>query len=143
MKKDVIIKINSSQEYDNEENDEISFVTQGRFYKKKNNYYIKYDESSLYEGEGTKTTLKIENDMVTLMRTGAFSTHMFFKENEHHVGLYQTVAGPYTLGVKTKNVKNAIHDDGGTLELLYEVELNHMSTGMNTFKLEIKNEVQG
>ncbi|MFI3227886.1 MAG: DUF1934 domain-containing protein [Clostridia bacterium] len=139
MKKDVIISINSTQEFEDCDPDKISLVTEGAFYKKQNKYYIKYDESALSGIENTKTTLKIEPDMVTLIRTGANASQMIFKQDEHHVGLYQTIAGPYTLGVKTKNINNAIHDEGGKLELEYEVELNYQTAGYNTFKIEIKN----
>ena len=141
MKKDVIIKIKSFQEYVDGEDDSISLVTAARFYKKDSKYYIKYDESEISGVENTKTTLKIDNDVITLIRTGENATQMVFKEDEHHIGLYQTVAGPYTLGIKTKKVINAIDDMGGFLEMEYEIELNYETTAYNKFKIEIKKEV--
>lgn len=138
LKKDVIIEIQSSQEYDDFEPDEISLVTEAVFYKKRNKYYIKYNENTGMSATSNATTLKVERDMVTLIRSGEHPTQMIFEQNEHHVGLYNTVAGAYTLGIKTKTMENKINDNGGILELEYEVDLNYQSLGINKFKIEIK-----
>ncbi|MFI3115637.1 MAG: DUF1934 domain-containing protein [Clostridia bacterium] len=138
LKKDVIIEIQSTQEYDDFETDEISLVTEAVFYKKRNKYYIKYTENTGMSANSNATTLKVERDMVTLIRSGEHPTQMIFEENEHHVGLYNTVAGAYTLGIKTKNLKNNINDHGGILELEYEIDLNYENVGFNKFKIEIK-----
>lgn len=138
MKKHAIIEIKSTQKYDDTEDDSISLITEGMFYKKNDKYYIKYDESDMSGIEDTKTTLKLDGDVVTLIRTGANPTQMIFKKDEHHVGLYNTVAGPYTLGVKTKEIKSNFNDLGGSLNLEYEIELNYQMSGYNTFNLKIK-----
>lgn len=139
MKKDVIIQIHSSQEFDGCDPDKISLLTEGVFYKKKDKYYIIYEESPLSGLGQSKTTLKIEQDIITLIRSGENPTHLIFQEGEHHIGLYNTIAGAYTLGVKTRKLANAIDDAGGFIELEYDVELNYQTTGHNKFKLEIKN----
>lgn len=143
MKKDVIIDIYSTQCYEDTEPDEISLVTDGVFYEKNGKYYIKYDESEMTGVPNTKTTLKIDGDTVSLIRSGAQETQMIFKKNEHNIGLYQTVAGPYTLGVKTKELAHNIDENGGNLRLEYDIELNYQMSGFNTFdiKIETKEEV--
>lgn len=138
MKRHAVISIKSTQEYENSENDEISLITEGAFYKKNKKYYLMYDESELSGIENSKTTLKIEKDVVTLIRTGASPTQMIFEQDEHHIGLYNTPFGSYTVGVKTKNIENNITEFGGTLKLLYDIDLNYEKTGTNTFNIEIK-----
>ncbi len=138
MKKQAIIEIKSTQQYDDIDEDKMSLITEGVFYKKNDKYYIKYDESAMSGIEDTKTTLKIDGDIVTLIRTGSHPAQMVFKENEHHIGLYNTIAGDYTLGVKTKKLKNKLNDFGGSLSLEYEIELNYQMSGYNTFNLRVK-----
>lgn len=141
MKKQAVVSIKSVQQYcdfDDSEPDEIALITNGSFYKKNKKYYLIYDETE-YSGMGdTKTTLKIDKDIVTLIRTGASPSQMIFEENEHHVGLYNTPFGSYTIGVKTKSIENNITDLGGSLKLLYDIDLNCEKTGTNTFHIEIK-----
>lgn len=138
MKKDVTIEIYSTQAYQDTDPDEITLKTEGAFYEKNGKFYIKYDESEMTGVPNTKTTLKIDDDIVTLMRTGEMETQMIFKKGEHHIGLYQTVAGPYTLGVKTKELSHSIDEFGGNLYLEYEIELNYQMSGYNTFDIKVK-----
>lgn len=140
MKKDVIISIHSTQEYVDCQPDEISLITKGALYEKNGKYYIKYEESELYENKTTYTTLKVEKNSVTMIRNGENPTNMFFKENEHHIGLYNTIAGSYTLGIKTHKIRNEINENGGILEFDYDVELNYQLSGKNTFKIIVKKE---
>ena len=138
MKKKAIISINSTQRYDGCEDDAISLITKGNFYKKDKKYYVMYDESELIGIKNTKTTLKVDKETITLIRTGASPTQMIFKENEHHVGLYHTAYGAYTVGIKTKKVENSINENGGSLKLDYDIDLNYEVTGSNTFSITIE-----
>ncbi len=140
MKKDVKIKICSTQNYEDCDEDKISFETDGVFYKKDHKYYIKYVEDENSGTKGTKATLKIEKNRVMLIRNGQTSSQMTFVENEEYNTKYETIAGAYMLNINTKKVENNITDNGGTLFLDYEIGIQEQSSGRNTFKLELKTE---
>ena len=45
MKKDVLISIQGLQSMDDPGTDEVTLTTEGRFYRKADNYYLVYDEA--------------------------------------------------------------------------------------------------
>lgn len=135
MKKDVIVNINSRQDWEDAESDHVELTTTGIFYKKNDKFYLMYEESD--ELEKVKTTLKISDDTVTLIRGGETPTQMIFKQGEHNIGLYETIAGTYTLGIKTKRIMLDLSDNGGDIEVEYHIELDQKITGYNILKINI------
>jgi len=138
MRKDVMIKICGKPRYDADgEVDQIELLTQGKFYRKNGKYYITYRESELTGLNGVTTTLKLEDNCVTLIRSGMLSTQMVFEEGKRHFGLYQTIDGAMTVSISASRVKNTIDDNGGDLFIDYSVEVDHMLTAENSLSLNI------
>ena len=62
-----IINIRTTQVDINTKQDEvIELITEGKFYKKSDAYYLVYDESEISGMQGTTTTLKIKDNQVVL-----------------------------------------------------------------------------
>ena len=137
MKKDVIISIKSSQRSDDDVND-IEFMTEGKYYKKGNDYYIMYEETEMTGVEGTKTTIKFTDDSVTLTRFDSISSHMVFEEEKKHVSVYTTEYGSFAVGVLTNHLDVSLNDNGGNVEVNYSVEISDKPTSVNNLTMNVR-----
>ena len=137
MKKDVIISISGQQFFDDAYEDVVEFVTDGRYYKKDDHYYITYKESEL-TGLSGLTILKIEPQKVTLMHSKPNASELIFEKGRRHVSLYETGQGALTVAVSTESIENALADSGGSLKVQYAIEVNHAIAGMNSFTISVK-----
>ncbi len=138
MKKDVIITIKGLQNFEDSDSDSVELVTNGRFYEKGGNYYISYKESELTGLGDTTTTMKIENNRVTIMRFGETQTHMVFEEGQKHISYYDMGFGAFTIGVSTKCIDKNLSDSGGRMKIDYAMEINNAVTGENAVCVDIR-----
>lgn len=137
MKKDVLISVKSKQEYAGTEPDGIDFITEGRFYKKNDKFYVSYNESILTGLVGTKTTLKLSDGQATILRSGKNKSHMLFIEGKRHTGLYNSEFGSMTISTHTSKISNEITENGGSLSIDYTIEIDNKLKGINNFSLTI------
>ena len=137
MRKDVIIHIDGKPKYDGAEGEEIQLTTSGRLYRKNGRYFIMYKESELTGMEGSTTTLKIEDDRITMMRSGTYPSHMVFEKGKKHIGVFNTDAGAMTVGISARDITSRIGDDGGELTIDYAIEVDYMLTGENLFHIDV------
>jgi len=138
MRKDVIIRINGSPKYEDADGDVIELTTAGRFYRKNGTYYIMYKESELTGMAGITTTLKIEDQRITMMRNGLYPTQMIFEKGQRHFGIYNTEFGSLTVAVSARDIQNTMTDSGGDLFIDYAIEVDHMLTGENLFQINVR-----
>lgn len=138
MNKNVIISVKGMQtDLDNEVND-MELITEGKYYKKGENYYITYSESEMTGMEGTTTTLKVGDGRVTLMRFGAINSQMVFERGQKHVSHYDTTYGAFTVGVMANEVDIDVTEKGGVIKVGYQVELDNARTGLNNFQISVR-----
>ncbi len=137
MRKDVIIQINGYPKYEDVDGEAIELKTAGRLYRKNGSYYIMYKESELTGMEGITTTLKIEDQRVTLMRNGIYPTQMIYEKGQRHFGFYRTEFGALMVAVSARDVRHSITDCGGDLLIDYAIEVDHVLTGENLFKIRV------
>ena len=138
MEKDVIISIKGTQKYEHNAPDVIELVTQGRLKEREGGYTLTYQESELTGLEGTRTTIEVEDEQVTLLREGGVNSQMVFEEGRKHLSLYDTPYGAMEVGVSAKSVRCTIGDQGGELEINYAIEIDHAVAGQNLFHIEVK-----
>ncbi len=139
MKKDVWVAIRAKQQfYDCGDEDFIDLVTAATLYERGGKYFIAYDESELTGMEGTRTTVKLDGKTVTLIRTGAFPSHMLFSESERYVGLYKGPAGmDMAVTTHTSHVRNDVGKNGGELAIDYTIEINNALMGEHHFEMVV------
>ena len=137
MNKNVIISVKGSQSTENDVN-KLEFVTEGKYYKKGNNYYISYKESEVTGMEGTTTTLKVADDIVTLMRFGAVNSQFVFQRGQRHMSYYDTGYGAFTISVVANEVSIDVDDDGGAISIDYQLEIDNNRLGNNDFHMMIR-----
>ena len=96
-----------------------------------------YMESELTGLGGMLTIFDVEQDRVVLRRGDGSDTEMVFSESEKHHFLYETPYGLITLGIDTHSIKKNMRDDGGCLEIQYDIEVDNVAVSQNLFKINI------
>jgi uncharacterized beta-barrel protein YwiB (DUF1934 family) len=138
MQKNVIISLMGTQASEDMDDSKLELVTEGRYYKKGDTYYVTYKESEVTGMEGTTTTLKVDKDVITLMRFGSINTQFIFEQGQKHVSHYDTNFGAFTIGVLTHDMNVRMDDNGGEIWVDYALEIDNNKTGGNDFHMLIR-----
>ena len=136
--KNVKILIKSSQYVYEEDEESVELITDGEYSCEDGVWQFSYMESELTGFAGTKTTFLGERDCVTLSREGAVVTAMVFCEGRKHHFLYETPEGSMTMGINTHKIKSHMDENGGELEVEYNVEFENSFLSRNSFRVSIE-----
>lgn len=138
MDKSVIISVKGTQAANDRNADILEFVTEGRYYKKDEAYYVTYDESDITGMNGTKTTLMVTEGVVMLVRIGSVNSQFVFQQGQKHISYYDTEYGAFTVGVLANEVDIKIDDSGGEIRVGYQLEIDNNNSGDNDFCMLIR-----
>ena len=138
MKKTVILSIQGVQRYPEQEPEVIELVTEGTMEFSSGGWEISYEESELTGLAGVTTSFRVEPGKVTLRRTGALRSEMVFQEGVSHQSLYQMDFGVLLLTVCARQITAALSDDGGAVDLVYDIEIENMAAGAVEYHLTIQ-----
>lgn len=135
--KKVLISVKTIQYIDGQP-EAIELITEGKYYREDNRYVAEYEESEISGMEGTKTTLEIEANSVTIMRDGTTNSNLKFKMGLNHVSLYSTPFGALEVTIKPKKVNIDMDDKGGNVKLEYKMETMGIGQIENALELSIR-----
>ena len=138
MKRDVVLAIRGCQTYADQEPEVIELVTEGTMTFRNGGWDISYEESALTGLEGVTTTFRVEPGKVTLTRTGKLRSEMIFEEGVPHDTLYQMAFGTLMMTVKATFVFFDIVEDGGTIDLSYNLDIENTEAGVIDYHLDIR-----
>ncbi|MBQ8748210.1 MAG: DUF1934 domain-containing protein [Oscillospiraceae bacterium] len=138
MKKKVMLSIQGKQSYMDQEPENIELVTEGILEDADGGWKIAYAESDLTGMDGVETTFHIKGDTVTLTRTGKLRTQMVFKEGVSQDSLYRMEFGALMLTVCATRVETDLTENGGTIDLSYNISVEHSAAGVIDYHLDIK-----
>ncbi|MCT4545181.1 MAG: DUF1934 domain-containing protein [Vallitalea sp.] len=138
MTKDVIITIKGIQT-DMFESEEIEVVTTGKYVEKNNKIYITYIDSNIDKDKDTKTTIKLEENQISILRFGGVNSHMVFEKEKTHITHYQTPYGVFEINTFTKEINVDKQENSMDINVNYNLSINHMSMGTNTFTIKVTN----
>ena len=99
---------------------------------------ISYEESALTGLEGVTTTFRVEPGKVILTRSGKLQSQMIFEEGIAHDTLYQMAFGTLMMTVKATFVFFDIVEDGGTIDLSYNLDIENTEAGIIDYHLDIR-----
>ena len=136
-----IINIKTSQtDINTKEEDVIELITEGKFYKKNESYFLVYDESEISGMEGTTTTLKIIDEKVHLRRLGNNSSLMEFEKGKRYKSQYKTPYGNMMMEMLTTNVDIFINENPFEIDIKidYEILIKNMFEGKNSMRITVK-----
>ncbi|MGM0470996.1 MAG: DUF1934 domain-containing protein [Bacillota bacterium] len=118
---EVVVNVESLQIDQDGSQEEISFTTDGELYNKELGYYLRYDDDIISDKQVT-TTLKIKEQMVTLIRDGAVRMKQEFKLEERTSFGYQTPYGKLQFDLEVQEMEIEAGRKQGRIELKYQLE---------------------
>ena len=138
MKQEVVLSICGRQTYQGQEPDTIELVTEGTMEYRGNGWDISYEESDLTGLEGVMTTFRIEDGKIVLKRSGKLNSQMVFQEGLSHDSLYQMEFGALMMTVTGKKVAHNLTEAGGTVDLVYSIDIEQTAGGTIDYHLDVK-----
>ena len=138
MKQAVMLSICGKQYYPGQDPEVIELVTEGTLEQRDGGWEICYEESDLTGLAGVTTTFRLERDQVTLRRDGRLRSEMVFREGVPHDSLYQMEFGALMLTVCAKQIEAQIDQHGGTVDLVYAIEIERTGAGLVEYHLQIR-----
>lgn len=133
----VMLSIKGRQTYIDQEPDCIELVTEGTLEYRSGGWDLRYEESALTGLEGVTTTFRIEADQIVLDRTGKLRSQMIFREGMRHDSLYQMEFGALMITVCAERVWAQITPAGGTIDLVYSIQVEQDAAGQIDYHLDI------
>ena len=138
MKQAVILSVLGRQHYGGQEPEEIELTTEGTMEFRNGGWDVSYEETALTGLEGVTTTFRVEPARVLLTRTGKLQSQMIFEEGVPHDTLYQMSFGTLMMTVKATFVFFDIVEDGGTIDLSYNLDIENTEAGVIDYHLDIR-----
>lgn len=137
MDKKAIITVKGTQQA-TDNVDRIELITEGKYYKKGNNYYIFYDESEISGMKGNSTAIKIEPEKIVMTRFGNNSTKMIFEKDLSHTAEYETPYGDILLNITSKKVRADFSEIGGELYIKYLLGAENQLLSTNEIRVSVR-----
>lgn len=131
---DVNINIVTTQINEIGEKNIIKSNVNGTLYIKKDHKYAIYKE--IQDSEEITTSLKIENDKVTIKRFGSLDSTLKFKVGNKDISRYVTQQGVFIIENNTKEL-DIIEENGIFINIDYDIKIMDVFTGKNIIKIEI------
>ncbi|MCL2078930.1 MAG: DUF1934 domain-containing protein [Oscillospiraceae bacterium] len=156
--KKVLISIKGLPIFAEEDGEGFELMTDGEYLQADGKSTFRYEEGAVMGHGGLFTTFDVEPDRV-ILRRGDMSTFirptdimgsgsilgeigeggdMIFCEKQKHNFLYNTPFGSVLLGIDTHSIKKDMTDDGGNLEIRYDIEVDNIAVSQNLFRINIK-----
>lgn len=133
-----ILTIRADQYYPDMKPETVELVTEGQLHWNDGGWEISYEESELTGMRGVQTMFRVEPGQVTLRRSGALSSQMVFREGIAHESLYQMEFGALLMTVCAKQIGAKLGENGGTVDLLYDIEIEHGGAGVVEYHLDVR-----
>ena len=138
MKYPVILSICGKQMYQDQEPETIELVTEGVLQRQGEGWSLSYQETELTGLAGVTTTFQVEPGVITLARKGPLNSTMVFQEGAYHQSLYQMEFGALMITVCAQKVSYELSENGGFIDLLYAIEIEHTAAGTILYHLDIR-----
>lgn len=132
------IRVKSIIKQSGEADHNVEITTLGKVYLKDDTIFVFYDESELSGMQGTKTMLKIKNDIVNLSRSGANVAKLTFESGVKHESNYGTPYGEFVMETTTKNIRVDVDENlVGKIEIIYHLKILGLSETDHILDIEI------
>ena len=134
----VLISISSNAHRDEVAEDEtMTMLTSGEMDIEDELAVIRYEETIDESAPPQKVEVRIENECLTMSRGGVYSTQMVFRMGGRYEGMYQTPYGEMELAVYCTKLRYDLDENGGCIELSYQLDLNGKFAAMHDMQLRL------
>ena len=137
MKK-VLISIKGLPVFAESDDEAFELTTDGEYKQTDDISTFSYIENPFTGQDGLLTTFEVEPDRIVLSRGDDMSSDMIFSEKQKHHFLYNTPFGSVMMGIDTHSIKKDMNDNGGNIEIRYDIEVDNIAVSRNLFKIDIK-----
>ena len=138
--RDITLKIIGKQFFDNQEMEQMEFVTDGKLYFRGGAAYVIYDESGVSGMPMGKTMLRVKDDTVKMRRVGGEArTELYFEKGMRFSSNYETPFGEMDIEVLTSLVENGLDSETGSgqININYDVSMEGYAEGKNQLTIDI------
>ena len=137
MRVNAVIRIVSKQRTENGDTaGEMSVL--GRVTYEDDKSIIEYIENNEETGPEETTITVFNNDTVSIVRNGQFSSEMMVEKNNRHLTFYRTPYGELTMGIYGNQVEWSKGDSGAVLKMRYSLDFNNGLISENTMIIYIE-----
>ena len=134
----VLVSIRSNAHREEAVEDEtMTMITSGLLELDEEKAIIHYEETLDESLPAQKVTVTVQDECATMSRGGAYSTQMVFRVGCRSEGQYQTPFGEMDLAVYCTRLVYDLGDDGGAVELSYQLDLNGKFAAMHDMELRL------
>lgn len=133
----VVLNVQGVQRYEDQEPEIIELTTEGTLEKQKEVWVLSYEESDLTGLAGVTTSFRVGPRGVILKRSGSLQNQMIFMEGKRHESLYQLDIGALMIAVKATSVKSTVNEQGGTVDIIYNIEIEDTAMGTMEYHLSV------
>ena len=139
MKNNVVIKLLTTQIYEDEQPETLEYMTEGRLEKTPDGIKIFYDEPNGGLKDVKNEITVSTPDFVTLSREGEYTSVLSIEKGKRHNCLYDTPYGSFMMGVFASDVNACFYERDGQIDLKYTVDCNTSVVSENTVKIRVEN----
>jgi uncharacterized beta-barrel protein YwiB (DUF1934 family) len=137
-----MLKIIGGQVTQQDDAQQMEFITEGKYCLEEDSVVLLYDESELSGIEGCTTSLRITGDKIKMERYGesiGLDTAIEFEQGRRFKGYYDTPFGSIEMEVLTNRITDNIQRGEGTgyLDIDYHISLKGLSESRSRLKIEI------
>ena len=137
MRVNAVIRILSKQRTENGDNaGEMSVL--GKVTYEDDKSIIEYIENNEETGPEETTITVFENNTVSIVRNGQFSSEMMVEKGKRHHTFYKTPYGELTMGIYGNQVDFSRDENGATLKMRYSLDFNNDTISENTMIIYIE-----
>lgn len=136
--KEVFITIKGNQANEVGEESCIELTTIGKYFVKNQVHYILYEDTELTGMHRTTTSVKAERDKVILNRMGETEHRQVFEKGILNESYYVTAFSKMLMGVIPSRVEVNLTDDGGSINLEYELEIGREKISDNKLLITVR-----
>ena len=129
MTKDVLLSICGIQDIDDGEyrsaGGPVEVLTPAEYYFKNGKHYLLYDEVDSEDRSVTRTTLKIQDDCLSVSHKGDTQAHLLIEGNKRNVTYYATPFGSLHIVLDGRSVEVDASENLITAQACYGLEINY------------------
>ncbi len=137
MKSEMLLTVRGTQRFEDRDPETIELTTEATLEEREGVLFLSYPESELTGLEGTITSFEICLDRVILRRKGTVNQEMEFIEGKTHHSLYRIAEGALMVTVRTTKLEDNMSLAGGTLRVVYRIELESTAAGEIEYLLTV------
>ena len=136
----VWLSIKGTVAHDGEESDVMELLTEGIRSGKADSCSLANDDSEISGMEGTRTTVQVNGQKVSIIRLGSVNSLMEFESGKRSVTMYSTPEGDISMGITTRGI-DIDYDESrrpSRVKVDYNIEMKGIGETDNTIDIQVK-----